>query len=654
MNLTFSKKLLIGQLFTFGLSLMFAVTVIIQINDFKDAHLIVTGAQYNHTVNMERIKLDVIQVQQWITDISATKGEDGLDDGLKKAEEYYQDLIDTLNLEIEAYKKENRPEKIEIIENIKKTTEVYYQTGKKMADLYMHQGTKSGNTFMGEFDKASEDLQNSLNPLVKETSDMFSSELANSDRKLSSLIKFSIGAIVFIVIIFILFTFIFNKNLTQQLSKVVKGLVYNSGDLESASLSLFEESGQIASSSTEQSMAVESSASALHKLSTTISSNAEYANQAKQATETGVSTTQKGIETLNEVLVSIDQISQNNIEVINEMQAMNKEVSEIVKVIEEIENKTKIINDIVFQTKLLSFNASVEAARAGEAGKGFAVVAEEVGNLSNMSGQAAKDISTLLQNGVSKIKRIVDDSNIKVEYLSQDGTKKVSSIMNVVNQSKGVLDEIVYNVENIQKMVNEIALASTEQSNDLNNISSSFSQIEVATKENAMIAENSNTQSLILKQRSENLTTIIQDFLTFVEGDNIEVTAFEWNDRFKLDVSSMDQEHQILIEKMNSFLSSLNQNNLESIKMKFSDLANYTVKHFEDEEAFMASVNFPLLANHKKIHQDLVSKVLAYQENLNQGKLQKQLISNFLKNWLGLHIVGQDKKYALHSRNVKQ
>jgi methyl-accepting chemotaxis protein len=495
MNLTFSKKLLIGQLFTFGLFLIFAVTVIFQINNFKDEHLIVTGTQYEHTVNMERIKLDVIQIQQWLTDISATKGEDGLDDGLKKAEEYYQDLIATLNLEIEAYKKENRPEKIEIIEKIKKSTEVYYQTGKKMADLYMHQGTKSGNAFMAEFDKASEELQNSLNPLVKETSEMFSRELANSDRKLSFLIKFSIGAIIFIFIIFILFTFIFNKNLTQQLSKVVKGLVSNSGDLESASLSLFEESAQIASSSTEQSMAVESSASALHELSTTISSNAEYANQAKRATETGVSTTQKGIETLNEVLVSIDQISQNNIEVINEMQAMNKEVTEIVKVIEEIENKTKIINDIVFQTKLLSFNASVEAARAGEAGKGFAVVAEEVGNLSNMSGQAAKDISTLLQNGVSKIKRIVDDSNSKVEYLSQDGTKKVSSIMNVVNQSKGVLDEIVYNVENIQKMVNKIALASTEQSNGLNNISSSFSQIEVATKENAMIAENSNTQS---------------------------------------------------------------------------------------------------------------------------------------------------------------
>lgn len=653
MNLTFSKKLLIGQLFTFCLFFIFAAIIVYQIHSFKQGHLIVTSTQYEHTINMERIKVDVIQVQQWLTDISATKGEDGLDDGLKKADEFYNDLVATLNLEIEAYKKENKTDKIETIDKIKKSADVYYQTGKKMADLYIHQGTKAGNNYMAEFDKASEELQTSLNPLVKETNELFSSELAKSEHKLTFLISFSIGAIILIFIIFVLFTFVYNRNLTQQLSKVVKGLVHNSGDLESASLSLFEESQQIASSSTEQSMAIESSASALHELSTTISTNADFANQAKKATETGVTTTQKGIERLNEVLVSIDQISQNNIEVINEMQSMNKEVTEIVKVIEEIENKTKIINDIVFQTKLLSFNASVEAARAGEAGKGFAVVAEEVGNLSNMSGQAAKDISTLLQNGVSKIKRIVDDSNSKVEYLSQDGTKKVNSIMNVVNQSKGVLDEIVYNVENIQKMVDEIAVASTEQSNGLTNISSSFSQIEVATKENAMIAENSNAQSLILKQRSENLTSIIQDFLTFVEGENVEISGFEWNDRFKLDVNSMDQEHQVLIEKMNTFLYSLNQSNLEIIKKNFSDLASYTVKHFTDEEAYMESVGFPHLANHKKIHQDLISKVLAYQENLNKGKIQKQLISNFLKNWLGLHIIGQDKKYAIHSRKAK-
>ena len=71
--------------------------------------------------------------------------------------------------------------------------------------------------------------------------------------------------------------------------------------------------------------------------------------------------------------------------------------------ISEIGNKTKVINDIVFQTKLLSFNASVEAARAGEHGKGFSVVAEEVGNLAHMSGNSAKEITQLLESSINRV-----------------------------------------------------------------------------------------------------------------------------------------------------------------------------------------------------------------------------------------------------------
>ena len=75
---------------------------------------------------------------------------------------------------------------------------------------------------------------------------------------------------------------------------------------------------------------------------------------------------------------------------------------------------------IVFQTKLLSFNASVEAARAGEYGKGFSVVAEEVGNLAQMSGIAAKDISALLQSSVKKVEQIATESKTKIDRLVQN------------------------------------------------------------------------------------------------------------------------------------------------------------------------------------------------------------------------------------------
>ncbi|MHA0111674.1 methyl-accepting chemotaxis protein, partial [Klebsiella pneumoniae] len=76
----------------------------------------------------------------------------------------------------------------------------------------------------------------------------------------------------------------------------------------------------------------------------------------------------------------------------------NSQLQSISNIIGEISAKTNIINDIVFKTQLLSFNASIEAARAGQHGRGFAVVAEEVGNLAQMSGNAAKEIRALLED----------------------------------------------------------------------------------------------------------------------------------------------------------------------------------------------------------------------------------------------------------------
>lgn len=86
----------------------------------------------------------------------------------------------------------------------------------------------------------------------------------------------------------------------------------------------------------------------------------------------------------------------------NTMKTSNAEVKELVGIINGISERTKVIDEIVFQTKLLSFNASVEAERAGEHGRGFAVVAQKVGNLAQMSGKAAQEISSILKQSIEK------------------------------------------------------------------------------------------------------------------------------------------------------------------------------------------------------------------------------------------------------------
>ena len=653
MNLTFSRNLGLGQGFVILSFLIFAIIIFIYLFNLKSNTLINLNDNFNHYKYSQEIKLDVVQVQQYLSDIGATRGEDGLDDGLKEAEKNYKELLVAIEAEKNLALKNKETDTVKVLDEIKKASSVYFETGTKMANLYIKQGTKAGNGVMPQFDKASDELQQKLNPHLVSISNRFHGELSKIEKDITFLFTITIILPIIVLIGFIFFSFYFVKSMNTTFKKIVKDLVDNSSSLESSSLALFEESRSLSQSSTEQAQAIETSVSSVEEMNSTINSNAEFATQAKYATENGVETTKNGIETLNNVISAIEGISKNSSDVIQELQTTNREVSEIVRVIEEIESKTQVINDIVFQTKLLSFNASVEAARAGEHGKGFAVVAEEIGNLSSVSGQAAKEISTLLNEGVSKIKKIVSDSNQKANSLSKEANQKIESSKSVIIESKEVLDNILKNAENIKLMVSEIAVASTQQSSTIHEISSAFSQISQATGQNTDSAESSTLQSEILKRQSEKLAVVIQDFVAFIEGDHFEITVFSWSNLYQLNVSSMDEEHRTLIEKMNSFLLSLNSNNHAQITAAFNDLAGFTVKHFQDEEEYMESINFPDLDNHKKIHKDLIEKVLNYKEGLAKGKLNKQVISNFLKNWLALHIVGQDKKYAIHSRLTK-
>ena len=123
---------------------------------------------------------------------------------------------------------------------------------------------------------------------------------------------------------------------------------------------------------------------------------------------------------MERMISSIEGISESNGEIMKEVSNNNSELQTISELIKDIEEKTKVINDIVFQTKLLSFNASVEAARAGEHGKGFAVVAEEIGNLANMSGEAALQISQIIETSVQNVQTMIKKTTTKMESITSD------------------------------------------------------------------------------------------------------------------------------------------------------------------------------------------------------------------------------------------
>jgi methyl-accepting chemotaxis protein len=264
-------------------------------------------------------------------------------------------------------------------------------------------------------------LADSEKNAIDTTQSMVKAAENESDRLFTAIVVVSLlGAASFI-----LFGLIFASRLANGLTQIAQILSRGADDVASASAQIASSSEELSSSVTEQAAALQETSAAVEELSTTVAKNSESCSKSKKiATQSHNSATQ-GQTVVSEMIQAIQEIHQSNTEIMKEIDDSNQEISEIVQVIAEIGNKTKVINDIVFQTKLLSFNASVEAARAGEHGKGFAVVAEEVGNLAQMSGNAAKEISGLLEGSIVKVETIVKNTKTKVERLVGTGKQKV-------------------------------------------------------------------------------------------------------------------------------------------------------------------------------------------------------------------------------------
>ena len=214
-------------------------------------------------------------------------------------------------------------------------------------------------------------------------------------------------------------------------------------------------------------------------------------------------------------------------ETIDTMESIKDEVLGLEEVIENLNSASKQIGEIVntitniaYQTNLLALNAAIEAARAGEHGQGFTVVANEVKKLAEESGEAAEDIS-------KKIKEMLKKTGKAVETINR-GASKVIEGVNIANLAGNNLDKIVSSVSNVNKMIQDISNASTEQSQNIDSLRGSIESITGATKITSegtkRVASAVNEQLAHIRQ----YITVTKELLTLVQmmGDMLDKFNF--------------------------------------------------------------------------------------------------------------------------------
>jgi len=456
-------------------------------------------------LTVKDLRVDVVQVQQFLQDVSATRGLDGLDDGPELAANAAVAFeADSARALAEA--EELRLTEIAgVLKEARAAFPGYYETGITMAKAYVEGGPAQGNPMMGGFDAAASsvgDAMDKLSALVKKESEGALARLnetasASAESATQALIVTGVFSLVIMAAVGLLAVLGIGmvkpiSGVTQTMQKLAAGdmsakiaggersdeigqmiqtiEVFRQGLIEAGALrarqaeqakqadadrraslkdmanSVELEAGAAVNHVSDETAVMTKLAGDMAASASNVAEQcqgaASAAQQAMMSAASVTAATEEFAASIQEVTSQIARAKVITGETVRTSDRTREAVSNLSKAVDRIGEVASIISEIAAQTNLLALNATIEAARAGEAGRGFAVVASEVKSLSMQTATSTDDI-----------RRHIDD------------------IQRVTRETAAVVAEISSQISNVDDVSSAIAAAMEEQSATMGEIS---------------------------------------------------------------------------------------------------------------------------------------------------------------------------------------
>jgi methyl-accepting chemotaxis protein len=477
------------------------------------------------------MQMQVVQIQQWLTDISATRGQDGLDDGFKEAEKAHQIFLADLAKIRESYVNNKNQSGITQADQLNARMDAWYATGKKMAQVYIEGGAPAGNQIMGEFDKVSAQLQEALGPVIEAQVGEANHKIEAAVGEAGKVQLLTLAGIVCAVLVLAIggrFLTLGVAGPLNRMSALMSGLVARKdfsvqldaqgGDeiataarsfnqlvamlrtmlqelnqdvhhLDDTAAELASAIGQSSRSSSATSQSASAMAAAVEQMSVGLDQMRDNTHTAQDIVGASTQHSEDGGRVIGAAVADMHKIStavQQVADVISTLGEQTTRISTIVNVIREVAD----------QTNLLALNAAIEAARAGEQGRGFAVVADEVRKLAERTAAATGEIATMIaaiqgsaQTAVGRMSEAVKEANVGAQ-LAGDAGNSINAIRDGATRVAAAFQDIANAIAEqssagqlIAQQVEQVARASDENSDAVSHTADAAHTLETLSHE---------------------------------------------------------------------------------------------------------------------------------------------------------------------------
>ncbi|WP_028975031.1 bacteriohemerythrin [Spirochaeta cellobiosiphila] len=440
------------------------------------------------------------------------------------------------------------------------------------------------------------------------------------------------------------------KDITGQIDLMedgVKNLDENVTQNTQAVKDIFKAIQELASQLEQQSKSLESSSSAVEEMTSSSDNIARITKSRKDLTDSLVDLTRTGEQRLNETIRFVKDIAGQTGDILQ---------------------MTSVINDLASRTNLLAINASIEAAHAGESGKGFGVVANEIRSLAINSAQNANNITEVLEDIADRIKNAEDSSSQTLNTFKEisDKTREVAAGLNEVSAG---MEELVVGEREILNSTSELLNSSNTINSVSRDIKTQTGTIEQTMETLNQISHSTSSRFRQVVQSTEKLNNLFMQFSTYVSQNLINMDdlvrkygrgkvlkgqgavdiGIKWSTTLSVLNNIIDEQHQGLFDTLNKFLKGMLEGmTKDRLEKVISDLGDYVVKHFNDEEDFLKKNHYPDLQKHHEIHQQYIKRMNELIQEFRNDGASPSLAAKVQKDiGLGLirHIYHVDMRY---------